>query len=149
MFLGRIARTECTDAAYCYRCFVVCVCLLHIAMICAETDELIEVPLRLRTRVDKTNHVLGEGPDPPRRKVIFEEWGRRPLRCGLTSGFLDHLLLTDDEGMVGGEASSSGDKEDRCQGRREVQPRNDRGMSCYGLDIRALCTSTRPLTRTL
>ena len=41
--LGRIAGTDCKDAAYCYRCVVVCVCLLDITMSCAETDELIEM----------------------------------------------------------------------------------------------------------
>ena len=44
--LGRIACTECEDAACCYRCFVVC--LLDITMSCAKTDEAIEMPFVMR-----------------------------------------------------------------------------------------------------
>ena len=35
---------------------------------CAKTDESIEMPFRLWTRVGPRNHVLGGGPDLPRGK---------------------------------------------------------------------------------
>jgi len=43
----------------------------------AKTAELIEMPLRVATRVGPENHVLDGGPDPPRKK----EKGRPIVKC--------------------------------------------------------------------
>ena len=49
-----------TDAAYCYNCFVAWfVCLL----VTTKTDEQMEVPFRLWTRLGPGNYVLGADPD--------------------------------------------------------------------------------------
>jgi len=64
-------NTTCVDAAYCYRPSSV-VCLSSVTLVSpAEMAELIEIPFRLRTRVDPGNHVLDGGPDPPHGKGQF------------------------------------------------------------------------------
>jgi len=56
LLLGCIAWTKLKDAASCYRCSVVrlcvCVCLLVTTMSCAKTSEPIEMPFVLWIRVD-------------------------------------------------------------------------------------------------
>ena len=49
--------SQCKDAAYCYRCSVVCICLLYATMSFVKTVELIEMPFELWTRrVSSRNH---------------------------------------------------------------------------------------------
>jgi len=57
-----------TDAAYCYNCFVAWfVCLL----VTTKTDEQMEMPFRLWTRLGPENHVLGADPDSCTGKDTF------------------------------------------------------------------------------
>jgi len=67
LVLGVIASMDCKDAAYCYRCSVVClcVCLLDTTVSLTKTAEAIEMPFGLWTRVGLGNHVLGGGVDRP------------------------------------------------------------------------------------
>ena len=59
----------CLDAAYCYRCSMVCVCLL---VSCAKTAEPIQMPLRMWTWVGQgTVRVLGGVPDPPGEGAVL------------------------------------------------------------------------------
>jgi len=65
------------------------VCLFDIAMSCAKTDEPIEMPFGMWTRVSPRNHVLGGGAaDPPGQAVIFGA----SLRCGLSAELFDHFF---------------------------------------------------------
>jgi len=77
---------EWKDAAYCYRCSVVyvCVCLLDISKSCAKTDDRDAVWGADSGRLTKPCW----GPDPQGKRQF---WG--PLRCGLSSKFFDHLLM--------------------------------------------------------
>jgi len=59
------------DAAYCYKCSIVCVCLLVTTMSPTEKDELIKVLSKVRTRVVPRNHVVSAGPDPHREGAIM------------------------------------------------------------------------------
>jgi len=61
---GHITCTQYIDAAYCYRCSVVCVSLLDITVSHTETVEPIEVPFGDRSGVGQRNNVLG-GPRSP------------------------------------------------------------------------------------
>jgi len=61
-----MASTECVDAAYCYRCSVVCVsacvCLMDTTVSCANMAEPIEVLFGIWTRVPRvgpTMHAIG------------------------------------------------------------------------------------------
>jgi len=67
--LGRIACTQCTDAAYCYRCSVVCV--LVATMSYAETAEAIEVSFGVWSEVGPRNHILGAAVILPQGKGQF------------------------------------------------------------------------------
>jgi len=53
LLLGRIARTNRKDAASCYTCSVVCVCVLT----ATKTTELIEMTYGLWTRVSPRNYI--------------------------------------------------------------------------------------------
>jgi len=63
LVLGVIASMDCKDAAYCCRCSVVC--LLDTTVSLTKTDEPIEMPFGLSTRMGPGNHVLGGGMDRP------------------------------------------------------------------------------------
>ena len=60
------------DAAYCYGRSVLSVCLLFTAANPTKTDETIEMPFGIRTRVGRRNRVSGGDSDPPRGKGNFE-----------------------------------------------------------------------------
>jgi len=60
------------DAAYCHGRSVLCVCLLFTAANPTKTDETIEMPFGIRTRVGRRNHVSGGDSDPPRGRGNFE-----------------------------------------------------------------------------
>jgi len=96
LFLGRIACAECKDAAYCYRCSVVCVCvcLLDITVSCAETDGPSKMPFGVWTSVGRGNHVLSGGRIPHGKGQL---WGEgRPVQTLLLwpgpAGDIDRLL---------------------------------------------------------
>jgi len=81
-------RTPVEDAAYCYRCSVVCVsvCLLDITVSCAKTAEPIEMPFVLWARVgQKNNQILGR--IPSRKGTVL---GALPTM--LSSKFFNHLF---------------------------------------------------------
>ena len=67
LLLGRIAcrPTQCIDAAYCYRCNVVCVCVCVrlvtavTTVSCAKTDEPIEMLFGVWTWVGLRNYTFG------------------------------------------------------------------------------------------
>jgi len=59
---GCLACIQCKDAAYCYRCCVVCVFVGHIYMSCAKTAEPIEMLFGVWTSVGPRNRVLRGGP---------------------------------------------------------------------------------------
>ena len=86
LLLSRIACTECKDAAYCYRCFVVCVGL---SVVLGR-----RVSIYSNGPVGPVNRaVLGGDQDPtPRGRGNFFGGGA-PMRCGLSSQFYDHLLI--------------------------------------------------------
>jgi len=65
-------------------CLCLSVCLSDILMSCAKTDEPIEMPFGMWSRVGPTNQALGGGPDPPRIPL----GNSAILRCGLSSEFL-------------------------------------------------------------
>jgi len=56
--LGRIACTQCIDAAYCHRRSVVCVCLLVTTVSPTRTAEPSEVPFGVWTPVSPRKHIL-------------------------------------------------------------------------------------------
>jgi len=68
--LGVIA-VQTKDAACCYRCSVVCVCLLVTTMITTKMAELIEVLFGVWTGVCQRNYVLSEGLEPPGERTIL------------------------------------------------------------------------------
>jgi len=68
----------------------VSVWLSDILMSCAKTDEPIEMPFGIWSRVGTTNQALGGGPDPPRIPL----GNNAILRCGLSSEFLT-ICVTD------------------------------------------------------
>jgi len=59
------------------------VCLLVSTVSCAKTDELIEVPFGVWTRVGPINHVLDGVADRPREKEFWS--GRFPATARLWS----------------------------------------------------------------
>jgi len=76
VFVSRAACTQCIDAAYCYRCSVVCLCVSvgghnRDKVSCAKTAYLIEMPLRMWTFVGQRNHVLCGARFPRERAVFF------------------------------------------------------------------------------
>ena len=84
ILLGRIAFTECKDAAYCYRSSVVCVFVspLDTNMNPTKTGDPIKVPYGLWTGVVSVNHLLDGAQIPWGGIGNFWCWHQR--RCGLS-----------------------------------------------------------------
>jgi len=83
LLLGRIACTECKDAAYCYHrgmvCLPTCVCLLDTTLNHTKTDEPIDVSFGLWTRVGQSNHVFCGVRIPRRRGNLWAPPAMRPF----------------------------------------------------------------------
>jgi len=85
-FLGRLARIQCHDAGYCYRCSVsvrlcVSVCMLVTTTVCAETAKPIQMTFGVSTRVYQSKlNVYVKGRIPPKKGAI---WGSFVLYVSL------------------------------------------------------------------